>query len=69
MLYTQIYNLYSQPENYKNLGHHCSLSLSFDVVNQMSAHLTGAKIHSDILVYQKSVISTLTVRYFHYLVS
>ena len=52
--YPQIYNLYSQAENYKNL------SLSFDVVNQILAHLTGAKIDSDILVYENSDISTLT---------
>ena len=29
--------------------------MSFDVVNQISAHLTGAKIHSDTLVHEKSV--------------
>ena len=58
--YPQIYNLYSQVENYKKLSHDCSLILSFDVVNQILAHLTGAKIHSDILVYENSDISTLT---------
>ena len=58
--YPQIYKLYSQAENYKNLSHDCSLILSFDVVNQILAHLTGAKIHSDILVYENSDISTLT---------
>ena len=35
-------------------------SLSFDVVNQILAHLTGAKIHSHILVYENSDILTLT---------
>ena len=34
--------------------------MSFDVINQILAHLTGAKIHSDILVYENSDISTLT---------
>ena len=58
--YPQIYKLYSQAENYKNLSHDCSLILSFDVVSQILAHLTGAKIHSDILVYENSDISTLT---------
>ena len=58
--YPQIYKLYSQAENYKNLSHNCSLVLSFDVVNQILAHLTGAKIHTDILVYENSDISTLT---------
>ena len=53
--YPWINNLYSQPEYYKNLSHDCSLILSFDVVNQISAHLTGAKIHSDTLVHEKSV--------------
>ena len=38
-----------QAENYKHLSHDCSLILSFDVVKQILAHLTGAKIHSDIL--------------------
>ena len=42
--------LYSQGENYKNLSNHCRLILSFDVVNQILAYLTGAKIHSNILV-------------------
>ena len=58
--YPQIYKLYSQAENYKNLSHDCSLILSFDVVNQILPHLTGAKTHSDILVYENSDISTLT---------
>ena len=58
--YPQIYELYSQAEDYKNLSHDCGLSLSFDVVNQILAHLTGSKIHSDILVYENSNISTLT---------
>ena len=58
--YPQIYKLYSQVENYKNLSHNCSLILSFDVINQILAHLTGAKIHSDILVYENSDISTIT---------
>ena len=34
--------------------------MSFDVVNQIVAHLSGAKTHSDILVYKNSDISTLT---------
>ena len=50
--YPQIYKLYGQTENYKNLSHDCNLILSFDVVNQILAHLTGAKIHTDILVYE-----------------
>ena len=50
--YPQIYKLYSQVESYKNLSHGCSLILSFDVLNQIIAHRTGAKIHSDILVYE-----------------
>ena len=58
--YPQIYNLYSQAVNYKNLSHDCSLILSFDVVNQILAHLSSAKIHIDILVYKNSDISTLT---------
>ena len=58
--YPQIYKLYSQAENYKNLSHDCSLILSFNVVNQILAHLTGAKIPTDILVYENSDISTLT---------
>ena len=58
--YPQIYKLYSQAENYKNLSHDCSLILSFDVVNQILPHLTGAKTHSDILMYESSDISTLT---------
>ena len=58
--YPQIFNLYSQAENYKNLSHDCSLILSFDVVNQILVHLTGAKIHSDIMVYENSDISILT---------
>ena len=58
--YPQIYKLYSQAENYKNLSHNCSLVLSFDVVNQTLAHLTGAKIRSDILVSENADISTLT---------
>ena len=41
--YPQIYKLYSQAENFKNLSHDCSLILSFDVVNQILAQLTGAK--------------------------
>ena len=59
-VYPQIYKLYSQAENYKNLSHDCSLILSFDVVNQILVHLTGAKIHSDIMVYENSDISTIT---------
>ena len=60
-IYPQINKFYSQAENYKNLSHdYCSLILSFDVVNQILAHLTVAKIHSDILVYENSDISTLT---------
>ena len=58
--YPQIYKLYSQPESYKNLGRDCRLILSFDLVNQILAHITGAKIHTDILVYENSDISTLT---------
>ena len=58
--YPQIYKLYSQTEDYKNLIHDCSLILSFDVFDQILAHLTGAKIHTDILVYENSDISTLT---------
>ena len=58
--YPQIYNLYIQAENYKNLSHDCSLILIFDVVKQILAHLTDAKIHSDILVYENSDISALT---------
>ena len=56
----QIYKLYSQAENCKNLSHDCCLILSFDVVDQILAHLTGGKIHIDILVYENSDISTLT---------
>ena len=41
--YPQIYKLYSQAENYKNLSHNCSLVLSFDVVNQILAHLLVQK--------------------------
>ena len=52
--------LYSQEENYRNLSHDCSLIFSFDVVDQILAHLTGAKIHSDILVYENFDILTLT---------
>ena len=58
--YPQIYKLYSQADSFKNLIHNCSLVLSFDVVNQILAHLTGAKIHSDKLMYENSDISTLT---------
>ena len=54
--YLQIYKLYSE----KNLSHECSLILSFDVVNQILAHLTVAKLHTDILVYENSDIWTLT---------
>ena len=50
--YLQIYKLYSE----KNLSHECSLILSFDVVNQILAHLTVAKLHTDILVYENSDI-------------
>ena len=50
-IYPQINKLYSQAENYKNLSHdYCSLIFSFYVINQILAHLTGAEIHSDILV-------------------
>ena len=59
-VYPRIYKLYSQAENYRNLSHDCSLILCFDVVNQILAHLTGTKTHSDILVYENSDISTLT---------
>ena len=58
--YPQIYKLDSPAENYKNLSHDCGLILCFDVVNQILAHLTGAKTHTDILVYENSDISTLT---------
>ena len=58
--YPQVYRLYGQAENYENLSHDCSLILSFDIVNQILAHLTGAKIHSDMLLYESSDISTLT---------
>ena len=58
--YPQIYKLYIQADSFKNLIHNCSLVLSFDVVNQILAHLTGAKIHSDKLMYENSDISTLT---------
>ena len=58
--YPQKYKLYSQAEIYRNVSHDWSLILSFVVVNQILAHLTGAKIHSDILVYENSHISTLT---------
>ena len=61
--YPQIYKLYSQAGSFKNLSHNCSLVLSFDIVNQILAHLTGAKIHSDILMYENSDISTLTEKY------
>ena len=50
-IYPLINKLYSQAENYKNLSHdYCSLIFSLDVLNQILAHPTGAKIHSDILV-------------------
>ena len=58
--YPQIYKLDSPAENYQNLSHDCGLILCFDVVNQILAHLTGAKTHTDILVYENSDISTLT---------
>ena len=58
--YPQVYRLYGQAENYENLSHDCGLILSFDIVNQILAHLTGAKIHSDMLLYESSDISTLT---------
>ena len=45
---------------YENLSRDCGLILSFDIVNQILAHLTGAKIHSDMLVYESSDIPTLT---------
>ena len=38
--------------------------MSFGVVNQILAHLTGAKIHSGILVYENSDITTLTRKIF-----
>ena len=41
-------------------SHNCTLILSFDVVNQILAQFTGAKIHSDILVYENSDISDFT---------
>ena len=49
-------------EEFKNFNASldCSLILSFDVFNQILAHLSGAKLHSDILVYENSEISTLT---------
>ena len=59
-LYPQIYKLFSQAKNYKSLSHDCSLLLTFDVVNEILAHVTGAKIHSDILVCENTYISTLT---------
>ena len=49
-----IYKYCIQAENYKHLSHNCSLILSFDVVKQILAHLTGAKIHSDLLMYENS---------------
>ena len=58
--YPQIYKLSSKVENYKNLSHDFSLILSFDVVYQILADLTGAKILTDILVYENSNISTPT---------
>ena len=62
--YPQIYKLCWQAENYKNLSHECSLILSFDVVNQILAHLTGAKIQSMLLklttkIDCKNIVSTL----------
>ena len=48
---------------YFNASLDCSLILSFDVVNQILGHLSGAKIHSDILVYENFEI------YFSYIVS
>ena len=53
----QICKLYGKPEN---VNHGYSLIFSFDVVNQILAHLTGAKFHSDIPVYENSDILTLT---------
>ena len=52
--YPHIYKLYSQAEYYKNLSHDCSLIFSFDVVNQILALLTGAKIYGDIMVYENT---------------
>ena len=52
--------MYKQAENYKNIIHDYSLNLSFDVANQILTHLNNAKIHSNILMYKNSDISTLT---------
>ena len=57
--YPQIWKLYCQAENCKSLSHHYSLILSFYVVNPILAHLTGAKIHSDTLMFENSDISAL----------
>ena len=58
--FTHKYTNFTVKQTVKNLIHNCSLVLSFDVVNQILAHLTGAKIHSDKLMYENSDISTLT---------
>ena len=62
--YPQMYKFYSLAENYKNLSHDCRLILNFDAVNQILAHLTGAKIQSMLLksttkIDCKSIVSTL----------
>ena len=64
IFYPQMYKFYSLAENYKNLSHDCRLILNFDAVNQILAHLTGAKIQSMLLksttkIDCKSIVSTL----------
>ena len=60
IFYPQMYNVFSTADDYTNLSHDCSLLLSFDVVNQIVAHITGANVHNDILVFQNSDIATLS---------
>ena len=58
--FTPKYKNFTVKQKIKNLSHDCSLILSFDVVNQILAHLTDAKIHSDILVHENCDISNFT---------
>ena len=46
--YPKCYKACSEAKDLKNLYHNCSMTLRFEAVNQVLAHLTGATICDDV---------------------
>ena len=59
--YPKFYKLFIDSENYnKDLDRHCSLMLSFEVANNVLAHLAGATFHDDVLEFDDSSSDSLS---------